>query len=413
MSVATIAPTYGNRVFSLDVLRGFAVLGILLANIAWFGHPMLAEPISNFEGLPGSQPWISALMTTCVNGKFRGLLAMLFAVGLYLQYRKRKAMWCPPPPLPGERPKRNPYWPGPYVRRMLILGGIGLAHGLFLWYGDILFSYAMTALVAILFVEVSESKLKWWLVGLGVVNLLIALGLSALYLVWGTMAANGGGIEFLGFTELEAFAHGNYGQQLLYRAVFLPIMVFTMPLILISTLFAFLFGLYVAKSGFLDNPDSRPDVFRFGLLVCLLLGLPLNLLGGYGVYVGWVFDITFMVEMFAAPLLSIGVLVLGIKLLRSSRSWLLQPFAKVGKVALSAYLMQTVICTFVFYSWGLGWFGLMTVQQLLTVVVAVWAAVIVMAYAWLRFFDIGPAEWAWRSMSDKRKLPWRGSSGGM
>jgi uncharacterized protein len=75
--------------------------------------------------------------------------------------------------------------------------------------------------------------------------------------------------------------------------------------------------------------------------------------------------------------------------------------------------MQTVICTTIFYSWGLGWFGLMTVPQMLMVVVGVWVANVLMAYAWLRFFDIGPVEWAWRSLSEGRKLPWRGSAAGM
>ena len=125
-----ISPTLKNRIESLDVLRGAAILGILLANIFAFAWPQLGEMMGAGIPIPGMNDWVEGLRVALVTGKFRGLFCLLFGAGMYLQFTKLEARGG---------------WPGTYIKRNLILMGIGLIHALLIWYGDILFMYSMIA----------------------------------------------------------------------------------------------------------------------------------------------------------------------------------------------------------------------------------------------------------------------------
>src|SRR5687768_16230330 len=120
-----ILPTYHGRIPSLDHLRGAAVLGILLANMPAFAYPISAELTGQNFGLddPASRA-AAVIQLALVKGKCRSMRAILFGVGVWLQLRARSGV-------PGS-------WPGSYMRRVGVLAAIGLLHGFFLWYGDIL-----------------------------------------------------------------------------------------------------------------------------------------------------------------------------------------------------------------------------------------------------------------------------------
>lgn len=417
----TVEPTVHDRSRVLDVLRGVAILGILLVNIPAFSQPSSEMYWGTLgEANPG-EAWLEAAFTAFVSGKMRSLLAILFGVGLYLQFRKRT---------------RDGSWPGGYLKRTMFLGLMGAFHGLFIWYGDILLAYSFVAFVATFIVDRSRKTIATWIGLCSGLSLIAALLIGAL--VAAVMAADLSALQpeptttstqetvavpeppskplsFLEHVEaesereIEAFQNGSYLDQLALRSelwvVFglglgLGLVFFILPL--------FLIGVLLAEREALTDLRKHPRTRNWLLGLGLGLGLPLNaaalLMAGNPALLG----LQIAIELFFGPLLALGYL--GLLAMWASSGALMglqRALANVGRTALSCYLMQSLLCTTVFYSWGLGWFGRLTSLESLIVVGAVWAANLIFAALWLRRYSIGPAEWLLRSLTEGRRLPWR------
>jgi uncharacterized protein len=388
----------GSRLATLDVVRGFAVMGILLANVPFFGQPMLAEiaglATTRLEGADG---WAKAWLDTLVSGKFRGMLAILFGAGLWLQ---------------SERLTATGQWPGVYVRRTVFLGLLGILHAVLVWYGDILFSYAVAALVAMWLARLPEKDLKLWIV--------LMLGMAAMVGVGAAVVmGQGNSLESMGLsaddpiarilspeTETEVFAQGPVWMQFLYRLGMFAVVALQLPLTVAPLIGLFLIGVWLARVGFFVSPRSHPALRAKMLGWGLGLGLPLNALALAGHAWGWRFEVSVLIELFLSVPLAVGYLAVLASLAEVAGN-LLKAVANVGRMALTCYLAQSVVCTAYFYSWGLGRFGSHSYLELLAMVPVVWAFNLVLASVWLRFFSIGPVEWAWRSVSARHALPWR------
>lgn len=419
-----VAPTTQNRIAVLDTLRGVAILGILLANIAYFAGPALSQ-LASREGPSGG--WVSTATLAFVNGKFRTMLAILFGVGIWMQYEKRRHAY--------------PLWPGGYLKRAFWLSVIGLLHGCFIWSGDILFMYSNVAVLIALIAAWPEKKLRT-LLGLAVAaSLVIAVGLAALIRLMGEFevsepppsavpAANpsvvaprgqseaGNPTEFrsafaqamaaLKDPEIETriFAQGTYAEQTLARSIAFVASVTQMLFLLPELGGLFLLGLLLARHGVLIAPSRHPRARNWLLFIGWGIGFPLNLLGLTAGAHGPTLEQLMLWEGFIGPLLGIGYLIaIAICVEHGLFSGLWHALAKVGRVALSTYLMQSLLCTAFFYSWGLGYFGKLSAEQSLVVVLVVWAINIVAAHLWLRAFALGPVEWLWRCLTEGRRFP--------
>jgi uncharacterized protein len=392
----TVAAT---RIQSLDVIRGFAILGILLANIATFAGPDFSR---NF-GAAASVDSITHLFNqgeiALAAGKFRSSLAILFGYGLYLQFQKAEA--------------GGKAWPQTYFRRALLLGVLGFIHGFFIWIGDILFSYAVVSFIAAFLVKSDERGLLWIIAGVFGLNFLFA-GIFGLAIAFGPESGGSGGIDFYPFRpsdEIAAFAKGTYFDQLKYRGILWIVMTLFIVLTIIPSLLAlFSIGILMARQNFLVAPSAHPKL-RNGLLWAGLgLGIPLNLVAFLlphkalsSASIAW--------ELFCGPLLAVG-LVTGIaSLVEAGKTGFLgRMFGQVGKIALTNYILQSLLCTTFFYSWGFGYFGKLNRPQEYMVVLGVWVINFIFSAIWLRKFDIGPVEWLWRSAVAKKRLPWRTTS---
>lgn len=401
--MATVLPTTKNRIGALDLLRGIAILGILPANMAAFAEP--SGPLFNtalpIEPLTASDHLVNAIVLSFVAGKFRSLLALLFGIGIWMQFEKRRGV--------------KGAWPGGYLKRTAYLALFGLAHGFLIWYGDILWIYSGTAFVACLLAGAPDKALKW-IVGIGgafslfVASAALAGGFWMHTQGWTTMPAKwGGGMAFEPAGEVVLFTQRSYLSQVLFRLELfglssLPGILFFLPFLL--PLFGL--GILLARSGVLKAPSQHPRVRNWVLAIGLGLGLPLNALGlltqdGPHLYIftlGW--------ELFLGPLLACGYLMLGA--MWAEAGWLngiQQALRNVGRIAFSAYILQSLVCTFIFYSFGLGLFGSLDRVQQMSIVPAVWMVDILFAGIWLHFYDLGPLEWAWRSLTEGKRLPIR------
>lgn len=392
-----VLPTTKNRIHTLDALRGFAVLGILLANIMAFGEPILADMlrIDRWILTPAEQ-WLEAWHHLLVSGKFRGALCIMFGVGLWLQFRKREAAGA---------------WPNSFLKRMGLLALLGAMHGLFLWFGDVLFVYGVAGFIAALMMRIDETKMikvAAWLIVIGsVMGFLTMLGGSVPPDQARQLSQQVPAVTIAGETQL--YAQGSYLWQLAMRAALWFLNLFNLPILLPTLIGLFLVGVTLARKGVLSDPGAHPKIMKVGSLVGIfgVLGSSIPLImqatgTGDPSLFGMVVDMSF--AQFAA----IGYVLWASWLFHklSPGGWL-RGLENVGRIALTTYLSQTVICTFLFYSYGLGWFGSLDRFQLLQVVAGVWAWNLIFAAAWLKFFDIGPVEWVWRSAVEGRKLPWR------
>ncbi len=397
-----ISPTTSGRIQALDLARGVAVLGILLANIHSFGTPTAHEMMSgSSHPTVGFDRVFEMLSLAFVNGKFRAMLAMLFGAGLFLQYQKRS--------------KIEGNWPGGYLKRSLFLLLIGLIHGFLIWFGDILGLYSMVSFGACLLATATESVRKKVFFGLLGLNLLVAFAFIAVMLAMAAFpnALGSPSGNSLFANETAIFSSGTYIQQLGIRALMygsgLASGIFLLPLLTCL----FMFGSDLARNGVFEAGEEHREAIRKLLVIGLGVGLPASMLVWFGWNAKNVLPLQMIPELLTGPILAAGYL--GV-VLAWSRSGFLRPiqklFTNVGRLALTNYLMQSILCTTIFYSWGFGLFGKLDAKGLLMVVGGVWIVCIVFSALYLRKFSIGPVEWLWRRMTEGRPIPIRATESG-
>ncbi|MBK1728642.1 DUF418 domain-containing protein, partial [Halorhodospira halophila] len=384
----------GQRLESLDAVRGAAVLGILVINIQLFAMPVagLLSPtlLGGFEG------WdyvVWAIGHVFFEGKFIALFAALFGAGAVLLAERHRAAGI------------NPWVV--HRRRMLALGAIGLAHGTLLWMGDILFIYAAMGLLAFLFIDRTPRALLAWGAALYALPILLTMAAG-----WGlTLLPTAGFIKLASASppvheEITAAIEAYQGGWLTQMEQRLPealtrYLVGTPARLGWLTLGCMLIGMAAYKNGFLTGAWSSRAYARvvgYGLGI----GVPMSIVGiAYREWRDWEllsgFFFSTQLNQLAVPFVAAGWAALII--LAFQRGWLGRlhwPLTAVGRTALSGYLLQSVLCTLVFYGHGLGLYGEMGRPTQLLVVLGVWLVLLIAAPLWLRAFRMGPAEWLLR-----------------
>lgn len=393
MAKASVSPTVSGRIDTLDAIRGIAILGILLANITAFAGPEFGERLSG--GYGAAHDPLRALTLVFVNGKFRSMLAILFGAGVALQFAKRK--------------EAGASWPGSYLRRTLLLALIGLFHAVVVWYGDILLPYALIAGIVSIIALLPETLRR--------VLTILAVGLSGMLALGLVLAsATFGGLikesEMMAADaiarEVRVFQSGTYADQLAYRLEMLPLISMSFILVVVMVTPLFLVGFELGRSGVLADPERGRKLFRVLAVVGLGVGLPLNACLAHPFWASHTAALGIAVEFVAGPTLSIGYLSLIVLWVWSGRAEAFRlRLQDIGRMALSNYLLQSVIGTTLFYSWGFGRFDRWSFPVLLLVVLGVWVANAAFTRWWLRRHVMGPVEWAWRCASEGRRFPLR------
>jgi uncharacterized protein len=403
---ARIGPVgVGERIASIDVLRGFALLGILIMNIQSFS--MIEAAYLNptaYGDLSGLNRWVWTLSHILANEKFISIFSMLFGAGIVLMTGRADAG--------GIRSG------GLHTRRSIWLIVIGLLHAYLLWYGDILFTYGVCALIVF-----SRRKLpprKLIIAGLIIFSVAFLLfmffGISLRFWPEESKAEsmqNWLPSEEAISAELAAY-RGTWLEQMRARipaAVALQTLVF---LVLEGWRVCglMLIGMALFKMGvFSAERSKRFYVAMVG--IGYAVGLPLAITGVEKNFAaGWAFEYSMFLgsqfnywgSLFVA-LGHVGVVMLACSSGLLGR--LRRVLAALGRMALTNYLMQTVICVTIFYGHGLGLFGYVERTHQVLIVFAVWAVQLFYSPIWLRHFRFGPAEWVWRSLTYGRRQPMR------
>jgi len=403
--------TKSDRITSIDMLRGVALLGILLMNIQVFAMPGSAymNPHSYGE-MSGASYWVWYFTHLLASQKFISIFSMLFGAGIVLMTTRAE-----------QRTGRSA---GVHYRRMMWLILFGLLHAHLLWYGDILYTYGMCGLIVFLFRKLRPR----WLIIIGLVALMVPmlsnLGFYGLYQVipedaqqqWAEgMRTSWSPSDEITQEELETY-RGGWLEQMTHR-VPMALMFETMMFAIWAGWLAgglMLIGMALYKLGVFSASRSTTTYITLAV-ICIPIGLALSLTHVYLLNTNdWPmmagFHVYSNLHYWGAIIQSIGYVALVMLFCKSGFfTWLQRALADFGRMALTNYLLQTIICTTIFYGHGLGQFGHFSrVEQLITVII-IWIAQLILSPIWLRHFRFGPFEWLWRTLTYWRAQPLRGT----
>lgn len=395
--------TSAERIQEVDVLRGFALFGILLVNMTFFSWPSQITVTQSHEWNTLLDKLAFSFITLFGESKFFSLFSFLFGFGLFILMERVEARGGRFVPL--------------YSRRLFVLLIMGLVHVLCFWVGDILVPYAILGFLLLLFRKRSPKTLLISAVTILVLFALFSVGLLGLTTLVGMQPGGEAALAESFATSEAAYAKAAQETIQVYQSGKLgEIMaqhwadfkfISVMTLYIVPNIFAmFLMGLYAGRCGILQNISDHLSLIRR----VRLLGLGLGLTGELCVVIlSGMSDIMVptplgtlraVVHAFSAPLLSFGYMST-IVLLMQKEPWRkrLTPLSNVGRMALTNYLLQTLVCTTIFYSYGLGLYGQVGPALGLLLTVIIYSLQIPFSMWWLARFRFGPMEWLWRSLT--------------
>ncbi len=383
----------GTRLQNVDALRGFALFGILAVNIWVFADPWYATASSNPSFTSPLDQAVRFLVLLLFETKFYVLFSFLFGYSFTLQMAA------------AERARAS--FVSRMARRQAGLLGIGILHGVLLYYGEILALYALLGAILLLCRDWSPRRAVrgavWILAGVGL--LWVVLG----SLQWLEGSRDAGSTAAL--SKLDAF-QGTALDTLGYHAshwleTFGALLILQGP----SAMAMFLLGYAAGRLNVFDNPDAwRPLGQRI-----LMYGLPIGLAGA-GFY-AWaaafepgtgVETAAFGVGQVTAPLLTAAYVVALLRIFATPVGKMLErALAPMGKIALTNYLLQSVLLGVLFTGYGLGLVDRFAPAAVLVMVPVIFAAQMALSAWWMRRHRYGPAEWLMRWLTNGKRPAWR------
>ena len=403
------------RIATIDVLRGFALLGILLVNMAGFSHPIQLEALPG-EGINELDTAAAWFIRFAAEAKFYSLFSFLFGLGFTLQMTRA-----------AERRVPDAGFRRLYTRRLLWLLLFGVVHGYLIWVGDILFLYALLGFLLLTMRAATPPQLlRRAVLLLGSFVVLIWLSVLPVELARlappDTGAAAGMEASFAQQAAvLEAqierahavYSSGNFLEITAQRASDMLFMYTALLFAVFSVFPMFLIGAWFGKRRIFYNVEQHLPLFRRLLLWGGLIGLTLNaLFASLSALLApgelsWRFAAAISAQTIGAPALMLFYVAALTLALRQPWGRWLGALAPLGRTALTNYIAQSLLCTLIFYGYGLAFFGQINTAAGLALALLIWLAQIPLSALWLRYFRFGPLEWLWRSLTYGEAQPMR------
>ena len=381
------------RIGALDLLRGWAMFGVLWSNLN-DGYGTRKAVTALDHALWWTQQWL-------LESRFYSLLILLFGIGFGIQLIRADSR---------ATDLRNTYY-----RRSAALLAIGVVHGTLIWSGDILTIYALVAFALVMFRTASTRRILvaaalLWFVGPIIVRELMFLSGLRFPLPFLSRATRTAIYAHGTWLQIERARVGEYTDWLGH---------FGLPSY-VSILASFLIGLWSIKSGYLRRVIDESRATRRLLALALVaaaigyarwqladtlwpLRPPPNRVAGFPYpYFQYIMARQFVLKFFdwateGTALAYACILLLIWQRPRGER--LLRPLAATGRMALTTYLTQSIVCTLLFYSYGLGWYGSVGFTGMFLITLILFACQMAASTWWLARFRYGPAEWVWRTLT--------------
>jgi uncharacterized protein len=379
-----VAPS--SRIEGIDVLRGLALFGVLAINIVFEFRVSIFEQFLPPAGtIPAIDRALSDVLAAAIELKALALFSFLFGVGLAIQF---------------DRLINNPRRLTLLIRRLVVLLGIGAAHLFLLWNGDILVEYAMAGLVVLPFLFGPRS-----------LTLLVAAASLVLFL---TMPLLPPVVQFPShfwiFEHIaeatRAYGDGGFLDVLAFRVreipAFFPLHVLIFP----RTIALFLFGVLAWRTGILQRASEHKSLLFSIAMGGVLFGGALTVVAQERDLFGWPSAHEVMEKRLGGVVLAAGYAasIVGLASVPAGQRMLAWA-APVGRMALTNYLGQSLILGWIFYGYGFGLFGKLSVSTAFTIGVVVYAMQAAISAWWLGRYRYGPVEWLWRSLMYGSRQP--------
>ena len=382
---AAVSPE--ERLESIDVLRGIALFGVLVVNLIGEFRVSIFQQFLPMNG-PTSMPdrMVETFISMVLEMKAFALFSFLFGVGLAVQFERLSIRG------------RAYYW---LSRRLLVLLVFGLLHLLFIWNGDILTEYAIAGMLVLPFLMAPT-----WAIAVGFaccLALYLAMPMMSLPIPWPDA-------ETLRRHVADAnIAYGTGGALDVWRFsihelhLLLPLHLWVLP----RTIALFLLGMLAWRTGVMQRQERYLRLFWIVGGVGIIAGAAITIASAAGASADW--------GAFGAALPNLATVVLAVGygavvlalVQHPVAGQVLKMFAPLGRMAFSNYIMQSVIFGFIFFGYGLGYFGRLGATQALLIGIAVYAVQILFSNWWLTRFRFGPLEWLWRTLMYGARQPMR------
>ncbi|KIL50163.1 hypothetical protein KP77_15380 [Jeotgalibacillus alimentarius] len=376
------------RIQNLDVIRGFSLLGIFIVNMIAFHSPVYYyDPYAWWGDSLNRQAywWIDVF----VQASFYPIFAMMFGAGLALQFVRAQ--------------QKNTRFSSFAVRRLGVLLAIGMVHAFLIWSGDILITYAVTGFILIWMLKMSGKML----LTLGFIIYFLPQTLLAGIMFFAAMVDPTTVTYFSSVQDIESsvanYGSGSFGQIFSQRledwqyandpSAFVSIIIVILPLMMI--------GAGAAKVQLFQKAKEK----KMLLGICTLLFLGAGIAVKTSPYWGEQnLAFVFTQDYVGGPLVAMSYMTLLLLIMTAPvTAKLLQPLAKTGRMALTNYLLQSVIGTIIFYNYGFGLYGEVTLSTGTLIALGIFFMQVIFSELWLSKFSQGPMEKLWRKLSYSRK----------
>ncbi len=394
----------------LDFLRGIALFGILLVNMAYFNTPFFAHITTDYalwDDLPNTIfRWFIGLF---LEGKFYPMFSLLFGLGFYFFLQKTENSLKPVV--------------FTYRIRLLYLLFFGILHVTLLWNGDILILYALAGFVMTWFKKSSDKTILVWAIVFILLPIVMIAGLVGILKL--AMLVPEAAEEMTAAFEMQdqvlnqmtekaliVYSTGSFAEIFRVRlqeyAVMLNNLLFMIP----AAVSLFLVGIYMGRKKVFQDMDHGVKVLRKMFFWCLPIGLLLSIGYVYYMHAGfyhitnWEFVVIMVGVLIGGPAITF-VYIYFIMLLYQKGAFrkITGLISGAGRMAFTNYLTQSVICTTIFYSYGLGLYGQVNIWQGLLLATAIYIVQVIWSHYWLKHYQFGPFEWLWRSLTYRKWQP--------
>lgn len=375
-------PGNSNRIVSIDRMRGFSLLGIFLVNMISFHSPYFyIDPETWWDGK--ANLFTYRFIDLFVQASFYPLFAMLFGYGLVILRERTHEKGLEFKPLA--------------IRRLSILLLIGVIHAFLIWNGDILITYAVCGFAFLLFIGWSAKKLL--IAGLTIyivpnVFLLLMLGAASAFKSGAEYSMYDGQAAELAMTVYQT---GSFAEVTELRTVqwYENNNLMGLFFYLITILPLFMIGAGTAKLKLFEKADGNRRKIAVAAAVFAIAGLLIKA-------VPYLYGRTLMTDygqdIFGGAMVAVAYALM-IAFVSGHRVFdrLLSPLEAAGRLSISNYLFQSIISTMIFYSYGLGYYGKVTIFSGTMLALVIYALQLAISSCWVKRFYYGPVEWLWRS----------------
>ncbi|WP_407271680.1 DUF418 domain-containing protein [Radiobacillus sp. PE A8.2] len=361
----------------IDTARGLAILGIFMVNAPAFNAPFFQYGGESLFWTSKIDHTVQTIIDIFFQASFYTLFSFLFGFGIQQIVDRLKGKQLHVHML--------------VFRRLMILIGFGLIHAFLIWHGDILLSYGIIGMLLLLFIKRKTKTLLYW--AFGMLIFITVFYTQTLYMIRSRL----GGYNSVGIKQ--SFA--NYGEGSIIdiwkqnyqdwiasngNDSYFYLLFMLLPL--------FLLGMYVARKRWLHDLDKHSTTLKKLWIGTLVLFITFKI----GPYLfGNPIWFSFVQDTIGGSASAIFYIVSVALLYQNGKQWL-RPLSYVGRLSLSNYIAQSLICFLLFYSIGFGLYGEISPWQTVVLVLAIYSVQIVVSKMWLKKFRFGPLEWLWRSL---------------